>query len=152
MIAAHHGDIISVEIVNPRHTYFEIELPGDSTAIIGSLRELPIVQQVEQVDTMEKIYGKRNTSWAAARRSGKSLSARSPRSRPGHNIRGEHISVDYRFRWWAKSSLADVVRAAAQPPRVKAVVLAGSLIGTGEPSTPVREVRAQGLLVVSSNT
>ena len=30
VIAAHHGDITSVEIVNPRHTYFEIEFPGEA--------------------------------------------------------------------------------------------------------------------------
>jgi len=42
------------------------------------------------------------------------------------------------------------VRAAARLPRVKALVLAGSLMG-GEIEIAVREVRAQGLLVVSLN-
>jgi energy-converting hydrogenase B subunit Q len=148
VIAAHHGDIISVEIVNPRHTYFEIELPGDSTAIIGSLRELPIVQQVEQVDTMEKIYGKRIIIMGGGAQVGQvALGAITEADR--HNIRGEHISVDT-IPLVGEKPLADAVRAAARLPRVKAVVLAGSLMG-GEIEHAVREVRAQGLLVVSLN-
>jgi energy-converting hydrogenase B subunit Q len=46
--------------------------------------------------------------------------------------------------------LADAVRAVARLPRAFAIVLAGSLMG-GEIEKAVREVRAQGLLVVSLN-
>jgi energy-converting hydrogenase B subunit Q len=46
--------------------------------------------------------------------------------------------------------LADAVRACARLPRLKALVLAGSLMG-GDIEHAVREVRAQGLLVVSLN-
>jgi energy-converting hydrogenase B subunit Q len=46
--------------------------------------------------------------------------------------------------------LAAAVRAAGRLPRVKAIVLAGSLMG-GDIENAVREVRAQGLLVVSLN-
>ena len=46
--------------------------------------------------------------------------------------------------------MAAAVRAAGRLPRVKAIVMAGSLMG-GEIENAVREVRAQGLLVVSLN-
>ena len=46
--------------------------------------------------------------------------------------------------------LAAAVRAAARLPRVKAMVMAGSLMG-GEIEHAVREVRALGILVVSLN-
>ena len=148
VIASHHGDITSVEIVNPRHTYFEIEIPGDSAALIGALRVLPIVQQVVQVDTMEKIYGKRILIMGGGMQVAQvALGAITEADR--HNIRGEHISVDT-IPLVGEKPLADAVRAAARLPRVKAVVLAGSLMG-GEIEHAVREVRAHGLLVVSLN-
>jgi energy-converting hydrogenase B subunit Q len=46
--------------------------------------------------------------------------------------------------------LADAVRAVARLPRAKALVLAGALMG-GDIEQAVREVRAQGLLVISLN-
>jgi hypothetical protein len=63
-----------------------------------------------------------------------------------HNIRGEHISVDT-IPLVGEKPLAG---AAARLPRVKAIALAGSLMG-GEIEHAVREVRAKGLLVVSLN-
>jgi energy-converting hydrogenase B subunit Q len=148
VIASHHGDITSVEIVNPRHTYFEIEIPGDSAALTDGLRQLPIVQQVVQVDTMEKIYGKRILIMGGGMQVAQvALGAITEADR--HNIRGEHISVDT-IPLVGEKPLADAVRAAARLPRVKAVVLAGSLMG-GEIEHAVREVRGHGLLVVSLN-
>jgi energy-converting hydrogenase B subunit Q len=148
VIASHHGDITSVEIVNPRHTYFEIEIPGDSAALTDALRELSIVQRVVQVDTMEKIYGKRILIMGGGMQVAQvALGAITEADR--HNIRGEHISVDT-IPLVGEKPLADAVRAAARLPRVKAVVLAGSLMG-GEIEHAVREVRAHGLLVVSLN-
>ncbi len=148
VIAAHDGDIASVEIVEPRQTYFEIETPGDPAALVERLRELAIVQQVVQVDTMEKIYGKRIIIMGGGAQVGQvALGAITEADR--HNIRGEHISVDT-IPLVGEKPLADAVRAAARLPRVKAIVLAGSLMG-GEIEHAVREVRAQGLLVVSLN-
>jgi energy-converting hydrogenase B subunit Q len=66
-----------------------------------------------------------------------------------HNIRGEHISVDT-IPLVGERPLAEAVRAVARLPRAKALVLAGSLMG-GEIEEAVREVRRQGLLVVSLN-
>jgi energy-converting hydrogenase B subunit Q len=66
-----------------------------------------------------------------------------------HNIRGERISVDT-IPLVGEQQLADAVRAVARLPRAFAIVLAGSLMG-GEIEKAVREVRAQGLLVISLN-
>jgi energy-converting hydrogenase B subunit Q len=148
VIAAHQGDIVSVEIVEARRTYFEIETPGDPAALVEGLRGLPIVEQVIQVDTMEKVYGKRIIIMGGGAQVGQvALGAITEADR--HNIRGEHISVDT-IPLVGEKSLAEAVRASARLPRVKALVLAGSLMG-GEIEHAVREVRAKGLLVVSLN-
>lgn len=147
-IAAHQGDILSVEIVEPRRTYFEIEVPEDYAALLEDLRHLAIVQEVQVVETMEKVYGKRIIIMGGGAQVGQvALGAITEADR--HNIRGEHISVDT-IPLVGEQTLAEAVRAAARLPRVKALVLAGSLMG-GEIETAVREVRAKNLLVVSLN-
>ena len=148
VIASHRGDIVSVEIVEPRRTYFEIEIPGDTEAMMEALRHLPIVQSAVQVDTMEKIYGKRIIIMGGGAQVGQvALGAITEADR--HNIRGEHISVDT-IPLVGEAVLAAAVRASARLPRVRDLVMAGSLMG-GEIERAVREVRAQGLLVVSLN-
>ena len=66
-----------------------------------------------------------------------------------HNIRGELISVDT-IPLVGEQNLADAVRAVARLPRVKALVLAGALMG-GAIEKAVLEVRRTGLLVISLN-
>ena len=112
VIASHRGDIVSVEIVEPRRTYFEIEIPGDPGAMMDALRGLPIVQSVAQVATMEKIYGKRIIIMGGGAQVGQvALGAITEADR--HNIRGEHISVDT-IPLVGEAVLADAVRAAAR--------------------------------------
>jgi energy-converting hydrogenase B subunit Q len=148
VIAAHQGDIVSVEIVEPRRTYFEIEIPGDPEPMIQAIQGLVIVHQVTQVDTMEKIYGKRIIIMGGGAQVGQvALGAITEADR--HNIRGEHISIDT-IPLIGEEALAKAVRAAARLPRVSALVMAGALMG-GDIERAVREVRAQGLLVVSLN-
>jgi energy-converting hydrogenase B subunit Q len=152
VIARHQGNILSVEIIEERpeeaRTYFEIEMPGDAEALLGELRGLPVVHHAKAVDTMEKIYGKRIIIMGGGAQVGQvALGAIAEADR--HNIRGEHISVDT-IPLVGEQALAAAVRAAARLPRVKALVLAGSIMG-GEIEHAVRDVRAQGLLVVSLN-
>jgi energy-converting hydrogenase B subunit Q len=107
-----------------------------------------VVRHAEQVDTMEKIYGKRIIIVGGGAQVGQvALGAITEADR--HNIRGEHISIDT-IPLVGEIPLANAVRAAARLPRVKALVMAGSLMG-GEIELAVREVRAQGILVVSLN-
>ncbi|MGA3185559.1 MAG: DUF5612 domain-containing protein [Bryobacteraceae bacterium] len=152
VIARHQGNILSVEIIEEgpaeARTYFEIEVPGDAEALLRDLRALKVVHHAKAVDTMEKIYGKRIIIMGGGAQVGQvALGAITEADR--HNIRGEHISVDT-IPLVGEQALAAAVRAAARLPRVKALVLAGSIMG-GEIEQAVLNVRAQGLLVVSLN-
>jgi energy-converting hydrogenase B subunit Q len=66
-----------------------------------------------------------------------------------HNIRGERISIDT-IPLVGEKELAAAVRAVMRLPRVKLIVLAGSLMG-GDISTAVEEVRRNGVYVISLN-
>jgi energy-converting hydrogenase B subunit Q len=152
VIARHHGDITSVEILvnlpDEARTYFEVKLPGEAGPLLEDLRALPIVREVEIVETLQTIYGKRIIIMGGGAQVGQvAIGAVSEADR--HNIRGEHISVDT-IPLVGERKLADAVRAVARLPRAKALVLAGSLMG-GEIEAAVRDVRRQGLLVISLN-
>jgi len=152
VIAQHQGDITSVEILANRpeeaRTYFEVILPGSVEPLLDELRALSIVRAVETVKTLDIVFGKRIIIVGGGAQVGQvAVGAVSEADR--HNIRGEHISVDT-IPLVGEQKLADAVRAVARLPRAKALVLAGSLMG-GEIQTAVREVRQQGLLVISLN-
>jgi len=152
VILEHQGDITSVAIIDNRppdaRIYFEIELPSELTQLTADLKKLPVVHSVEVVQSLEKIYGKRIIIMGGGAQVGQvAIGAVSEADR--HNIRGEHISVDT-IPLVGEQSLADAVRAVARLPRVKALVLAGSLMG-GDIEQAVREVRQTGLLVISLN-
>jgi energy-converting hydrogenase B subunit Q len=152
VIARHRGDISSVEIFGHQggeaHVYFEIELPSDPQPLIDDLRALAVVRAVDRVPTFRSIYGKRIIIMGGGAQVGQvAIGAISEADR--HNIRGERISVDT-IPLVGEQPLADAVRAVARLPRASALVLAGSLMG-GDIERAVREVRAQGLLVVSLN-
>ena len=148
VIAAHGGNITSVDIIEERQTYFEIEVTNGAAAVIGDLSKLPIVRSVTQVKTFQTVFGKRVVIMGGGAQVGQvAIGAISEADR--HNIRGEHISVDT-IPLVGEQPLADAVRACARLPRMKALVLAGSLMG-GDIEPAVRVVRAQGVLVVSLN-
>ena len=152
VIARHNGDITSVEIIESRpprsKIYFEIEGEGVAASAAADLRALPVVHEVSLVQTFQKIYGKRIIIMGGGAQVGQvAIGAISEADR--HNIRGEHISVDT-IPLVGEQALADAVRAVARLPRARALVLAGALMG-GEIEQAVREVREQGLLVISLN-
>ncbi|MBI3208809.1 MAG: DUF5612 domain-containing protein [Candidatus Solibacter usitatus] len=152
VIASHRGDIRSVAILESRpgeaRTYYEVDIPGDSAALLADLNALPIVRKADYTSTMQRIFGKRIIIVGGGAQVGQvALGAIMEADR--HNIRGEHISVDT-IPLVGEQALAEAVRAVARLPRAKALVLAGSLMG-GEIEDAVREVREQGLLVVSLN-
>jgi energy-converting hydrogenase B subunit Q len=147
VMARHGANITSVDIIEERRTYFEVDVT-DGPALLGDLSQLPIVHRVDQVKTFQTIFGKRIIIIGGGAQVGQvAIGAISEADR--HNIRGEHISVDT-IPLVGEQPLADAVRACARLPRMKALVLAGSLMG-GDIEKAVREVRAQGLLVVSLN-
>jgi energy-converting hydrogenase B subunit Q len=152
VIAAQQGDISSVAIVessaHEARIYFEIELPGPPEALLEGIRALPIVKDTEPIGTLDKIYGKRIIVMGGGAQVGQvAIGAISEADR--HNIRGEHISVDT-IPLVGEQPLAEAVRAVGRLPRARVLVLAGSLMG-GEIERAVREVREQGLLVISLN-
>jgi energy-converting hydrogenase B subunit Q len=150
-IAAHGGNIASIDI-NERsdeaRTFLEIDVAGGEAAVMDSLRALPIVREATLMKSLQMIYGKRVIIMGGGAQVGQvAIGAISEADR--HNIRGERISVDT-IPLVGEQPLADAVRAVARLPRAKALVLAGALMG-GDIERAVREVRAQGLLVVSLN-
>jgi energy-converting hydrogenase B subunit Q len=152
VIAEHGGDILSVEISGAgtaeARVYFEIDLPAPPEMLVDDLRRLDVVRDVEVVNTLQTIYGKRIIIMGGGAQVGQvAIGAISEADR--HNIRGERISVDT-IPLVGELPLADAVRAVARLPRASALVLAGALMG-GEIAEAVKEVRAQGLLVVSLN-
>ena len=152
VIADHGGDILSVEITGAGTTearvYFEIALPAPPQTLVDDLLALDVVRDVQVVNTLQTIYGKRIIIMGGGAQVGQvAIGAISEADR--HNIRGERISVDT-IPLVGELPLADAVRAVARLPRASALVLAGALMG-GEITEVVKEVRAQGLLVVSLN-
>lgn len=152
VIARHGGDITSVSIIEYRddnaRIYFEVRIAGPGGAMVEDLRSLPIVRSAELVKSMERIYGKRIIIMGGGAQVGQvAIGAISEADR--HNIRGEHISVDT-IPLVGEQPLADAVRAVPRLPRVRALVLAGALMG-GQIEHAVREVRQTGLLVISLN-
>jgi energy-converting hydrogenase B subunit Q len=152
VIAQHSGNIASVEIFEERppesRIYFEIDLPVEPGILQADLQKLNGVRSVTVVKTLQKVYGKRIIIVGGGAQVGQvAIGAISEADR--HNIRGEHISVDT-IPLVGEQPLADAVRAVGRLPRARALVLAGALMG-GDIEKAVREVRAQGLLVISLN-
>lgn len=152
VIAQHSGDIRSVSIIEDlrpeARTYFEIDLPESPETLVADIEKLEVVRSVTLVQTLQRIYGKRIIIMGGGAQVGQvALGAISEADR--HNIRGEHISIDT-IPLVGEQTLAAAVRAVRRLPRVRALVLAGSLMG-GDIEVAVREVRAEGLLVISLN-
>ena len=106
------------------------------------------MQQVRETPSFAKIYGKRIVVIGGGAQVGLvATGAISEADR--HNIRGERISVDT-IPLVGEQELAAAVRAVVRLPRVKMLVLAGSLMG-GDITDAVREVQAAGLRVISLN-
>jgi energy-converting hydrogenase B subunit Q len=152
VIARHGGDITSVEIIENKppdgRIYFEVDLSAPPEALLADLGTLPVARRVEAVTSFNRIYGKRIIIMGGGAQVGQvAIGAISEADR--HNIRGERISVDT-IPLVGEQALAVAVRAVTRLPRAKALVLAGALMG-GEIEKAVRDVRSQGLLVVSLN-
>lgn len=151
IIAAHGGDITTLTIVeNSRDVtrlLLEVAL-SDAAALLGDLSAAEPVIAVERVATFQHVFGKRVIIMGGGAQVGQvAIGAITEADR--HNIRGEKISVDT-IPLVGEQALAEAVRAVSRLPRASVLVLAGSLMG-GEIEKAVREVRAQGLTVISLN-
>lgn len=152
IISDHRANITYVDITDRREgmasIYFELERVTEPERLISDLEALETVTQVERTPTFYGVFGKRVIVIGGGAQVGQvAVGAISEADR--HNIRGEKISVDT-IPLVGEENLAAAVRAVGRLPRAAAVVLAGALMG-GEITKAVREIRRQGLLVVSLN-
>jgi energy-converting hydrogenase B subunit Q len=139
----HHAGAIS-------DIYLEFTLAEDGArdGLLGELRDLPGVVRLEETPSLAKIYGKRIIVMGGGAQVGQvALGAIAEADR--HNIRGERISVDT-IPLVGELELAAAVRAVVRLPRVRLLVLAGSLMG-GEITKAVEDVRQKGTYVISLN-
>ena len=152
VLADHNANITYVDIHNAgpdSETYLEFTMPeGRFDDVLADLRAVPGVRGVEETPSFNRIYGKRIIVMGGGAQVGfVAMGAIAEADR--HNIRGERISIDT-IPLVGEHELAAAVRAVVRLPRVKLLVLAGSLMG-GEITTAVQEVRQNGLYVISLN-
>ena len=127
----------------------EIEVEGVSDAdLVALLEDLDDVRQVHLTRALERIFGKRIiVIGGGAQVAQVALGAVSEADR--HNLRGERISVDT-IALVGEAEIAAAVRAVADLPRARLLVLAGSIMG-GDISAAADEIRALGIPIISLN-
>ncbi len=152
VLAEHKANISYVDIIHhpddEAQIYFEFDFEGTAEDVIEGFRKVRNVTRVETAPPFSQIYGKRIIIMGGGAQVGQvAVGAISEADR--HNIRGEHISVDT-IPLVGEKELAAAVRAVVRLPRVRLLVLAGSLMG-GDITRAVQEVRQKGLWVISLN-
>ena len=152
VLADHQANISYVDIIHHRdrdpEIYLEFSADGDLDRLTAELGQVGGVSNVELTPSFSKIYGKRIIIMGGGAQVGQvAIGAITEADR--HNIRGERISVDT-IPLVGEEALASAVRAVVRLPRVRLLVLAGSIMG-GEISRAVDDVRQKGLYVISLN-
>ncbi len=153
VLADHGANITYVDIHDAGEPtsdiYFEFTLAEPALEpVLTDMRLVDGVRSVEETPNFARIYGKRIIVMGGGAQVGfVALGAIAEADR--HNIRGERISIDT-IPLVGEQELAAAVRAAARLPRVRMLVLAGSLMG-GAITEAVREVQSYGLRVISLN-
>ncbi len=128
----------------------EIEVEGlDVESVLGALSGLDtLVREPRLTRALDRVFGKRViVIGGGAQVAQVALGAVSEADR--HNLRGERISVDT-IALVGEERLAAAVRAVADLPRARCLVLAGSIMG-GDISQAAREIRALGIPVIALN-
>jgi energy-converting hydrogenase B subunit Q len=153
VFADHGANITSVDIhPSGDHPtiYFESAMDeGAIDRVLSDLGAVPGVVQVGELPASVKIYGKRIIVMGGGAQVGFVAMGAISSEADRHNIRGERISIDT-IPLVGERELAAAVRSVVRLPRVKLLVLAGSIMG-GEITEAVEEVRRQGLYVISLN-
>jgi energy-converting hydrogenase B subunit Q len=152
VLADHDANITYVDIIphadRDAEVYLEFSTDHPLEALLDDMRRVSGVTLVEPTPSFRKIYGKRIIIMGGGAQVGQvAVGAISEADR--HNIRGERISVDT-IPLVGEEALASAVRAVVRLPRVRLLVLAGSLMG-GDITRAVEEVREKGLIVISLN-
>ena len=127
----------------------ELEVEGlRESALVGLLGELADVRAVHVTRALDRIFGKRViVVGGGAQVAQVALGAVSEADR--HNLRGERISVDT-IALVGEEAIANAVRAVADLPRARLLVLAGSIMG-GDISRAADELREHGIPIIALN-
>ena len=127
----------------------EIEVEGVEESILdAAVAAAPGVRARRPTHTMGSIFGKRIiVVGGGAQVAQVALGAVSEADR--HNLRGERISVDT-IALVGEANIAGAVRAVADLPRARCLVLAGSIMG-GDISRAADELRAVGIPIIALN-
>jgi energy-converting hydrogenase B subunit Q len=127
----------------------ELEVEGLAEADLAALLDdIDDVREVHPTRVLEAIFGKRIiVIGGGAQVAQVALGAVSEADR--HNLRGERISVDT-IALVGESEIAAAVRAVADLPRARLLVLAGSIMG-GDISAAADEIRSVGIPIISLN-
>ena len=129
----------------------EVELEvedADEHGLVAALEPLAEVLSLRMTRPLGKVFGKRViVVGGGAQVAQVALGAVTEADR--HNLRGEKISVDT-IPLVGEDNIAAAVRAVADLPRARMLVLAGSLMG-GEISRAADELRAVGIPIIALN-
>jgi len=133
----------------PASVETEIEIEGlAEEALDGAIAGAPGVRGRHATRALDRIFGKRViVVGGGAQIAQVALGAVSEADR--HNLRGERISVDT-IPLVGEANIAGAVRAVADLPRARLLVLAGSIMG-GEISAAADELRALGIPIIALN-
>jgi len=133
----------------PPGVELEIEVENlEEDALVAVIDATPGVRARRLTRSLDRVFGKRViVIGAGAQVAQVALGAVSEADR--HNLRGERISVDT-IALVGEENIAAAVRAVADLPRARMLVMAGSIMG-GEISRAARELREQGVPVIALN-
>ena len=133
----------------PAGVELEIEVEAlDEEPLLQTIRGTSGVRAHRLTRSLDKIFGKRVIVIGAGAQVGQvALGAVSEADR--HNLRGERISVDT-IALVGEQEIANAVRAVADLPRARLLVLAGSIMG-GEITVAAHELRELGIPVICLN-
>jgi energy-converting hydrogenase B subunit Q len=134
---------------DPPLAEIELEVEGvTEEALVAALESLVDIRAVHLTRALDRVFGKRIiVVGGGAQVAQVALGAVSEADR--HNLRGERISVDT-IPLVGEEDIAAAVRAVADLPRARLLVLAGSIMG-GEISVAAEELRAVGIPIIALN-
>jgi energy-converting hydrogenase B subunit Q len=133
----------------PPGAELEIEVEGlEVDEVLATIAGHPGIRESQETRALARVFGKRIiVVGGGAQVAQVALGAVSEADR--HNLRGERISVDT-IPLVGEAEIAAAVRAVADLPRARLLVLAGSLMG-GEITKAARELRAHGIPIIALN-
>jgi energy-converting hydrogenase B subunit Q len=134
---------------DPPLVEIDLEVEGvNEDELVAALESIDDVRAIHRTRALGSVFGKRIiVVGGGAQVAQVALGAVSEADR--HNLRGERISVDT-IPLVGEADIASAVRAVADLPRARLLVLAGSIMG-GDISTAAEELRDVGIPIIALN-